>query len=314
MKILFLTTKKPSAQGDYLELTLVNGLRKVLGDDFVDYPKKRIMYGDFSESPKDQLHGRGFTFLSQPIEDVNYDRDKINPKDFDVILVGSGHIYGERYDLSHLPNDIWYTDGNDWYGNAERKIQFNGEEIIGCQFSSKCFKTALVQENWDRVFSIDFGIPSHHIESVWSKIPKTQLICQTVPKEVFGELDFSLKYKFDNEEDYYDDLRKSWFALTCKKGQWTQIRHLEAIAKGAVVLFKDYDKKPRITSPIEFPTISFSTKEECYKIMDSLVKDGIPTLEYQELRQQQYTWLKLYGTCESQALKIITTINKYRTK
>jgi len=237
MKILFLTTKKPSAQGDYLELTLVNGLRKVLGDDFVDYPKKRIMYGDFSESPKDQF-----------------------------------------------------------------------------QFSSKCFKTALVQENWDRVFSIDFGIPSHHIESVWSKIPKTQLICQTVPKEVFGELDFSLKYKFDNEEDYYDDLRKSWFALTCKKGQWTQIRHLEAIAKGAVVLFKDYDKKPRITSPIEFPTISFSTKEECYKIMDSLVKDGIPTLEYQELRQQQYTWLKLYGTCESQALKIITTINKYRTK
>lgn len=45
MKILFLTTKKPSAQGDYLELTLVNGLRKVLGNGFVDYPKKKIMNG-----------------------------------------------------------------------------------------------------------------------------------------------------------------------------------------------------------------------------------------------------------------------------
>ena len=40
MKILFITTMNPNHQGDYLEITLINGLRKLLGNNFVDYPRK----------------------------------------------------------------------------------------------------------------------------------------------------------------------------------------------------------------------------------------------------------------------------------
>ena len=71
MRLLFLTTQNLSAQGDLLEVSILNGLRKYLGDNCVDFPRKNIMYHDFSQSPKDQLHGRGFSLLTLPIQDVS---------------------------------------------------------------------------------------------------------------------------------------------------------------------------------------------------------------------------------------------------
>ena len=96
MKLLFLSTYKPTVQGDYLEISLLYGLRKILGENCVDYPRKDIMYHDFSKISKETLHGRGFTLLSKPLEDVLYDRNNIKLKDFDTILLGSGHIYGAQ--------------------------------------------------------------------------------------------------------------------------------------------------------------------------------------------------------------------------
>jgi hypothetical protein len=48
VKILFITIKSPNLQqGDYFELAILNGLKKVLGKNIVDYPKKKVIYGDF---------------------------------------------------------------------------------------------------------------------------------------------------------------------------------------------------------------------------------------------------------------------------
>ena len=63
MKILFLSTKNLNAQGDYLELTIIHGMRKLLYENFIEYPKKDIMYGDFTKSLKSELHGQGFSLL-----------------------------------------------------------------------------------------------------------------------------------------------------------------------------------------------------------------------------------------------------------
>ena len=93
MKILFVTTKSPSCQGDLLELSILNGLRSVLGSNCIDYPKKKIMYHDFSESPKNTLHGKGFTLLTHKIADLSQDQRVIC--DIDAILYGCGHMYGE---------------------------------------------------------------------------------------------------------------------------------------------------------------------------------------------------------------------------
>ena len=135
MKILFLTTQGNKGQGDLLEISILNGLRNYLGQNCIDLPKKNIMYHDFSENPKDQLHGRGFSLLTLPIEDVS-NRDVFN-QDFDAVLYGDGHIYGNGRNVIYESlafGNVWFIDGHDLYGNAPNKIIFDGEEVIGTPF------------------------------------------------------------------------------------------------------------------------------------------------------------------------------------
>lgn len=39
-------------------------------------------------------------------------------------------------------------------------------------------------------------------------------------------------YIFENEEEYYNDYKKSLFAITRKKGGWDCMRHYEILACG----------------------------------------------------------------------------------
>ncbi len=306
MKILFLTTVNPSKQGDYLEMSILHGLRTVLGDNCVEFPRKRIMYGDFSQSPKDSLHGKGFTLLSKPIPDISNlstDRSDINIKDFDVVLMGSGHIYGETFQLREDHPNIWYTDGHDLYGNAPVMIDYKGERIIGTQFPKNCFKRELVFSS-DSVHQIHFGVPSHLIRPF--NFNKKRLFQSTAPTDAcFHE---NSAYKFNNEEDYYRDMSESWFGLTCKKGGWDCLRHYEILASGALLLFRDFDNRPYLHSLNGLPTISYNSKEQLEQIAHELVVDNKPTPLYMKLLAQQRQWLYAHGTTEAVAIHIINSI------
>ena len=45
MRILFIPTVNPDKQGDLLEVSLLHGLRSVLGENLIDYPRKKIIFG-----------------------------------------------------------------------------------------------------------------------------------------------------------------------------------------------------------------------------------------------------------------------------
>lgn len=313
MRILFVTTAAPDKQGDLLEVSLLHGLRTVLGDNLVDYPKKKIMYHDFSESPKNELHGRGFSLLTTPIADVS-DRNIFDQK-FDVVLYGDGHMYGEppdREDINKLADDnTWIIDGHDLYGNAPRKIYYNGEEIIGNQFTNS-FKRELIEEE-DSVYPTGFGIPEERILPIdFGK--KDQMYQRTAPSmATFGganELGGGFSHhKFDVEEEYYDDLSRSWFGLTCKKGGWDCLRHYEILAAGSLLLFKDYDSKPSLCSPQSLPCFSYSSPQQLYKLMSELVVDNKPTEQYLDMLNKQRKWLYEYGTTTARAKSIIKVLS-----
>jgi hypothetical protein len=304
MKILFLATRKPDKQGDYMELTLIHGFRELMGNDFVEYPKKKILYGDFSETPKNTLHGMGFSLCSTPITDIIYDRNNIKMKDFDVVIHGSGFIYGDFWQVEH-PNQFW-TDGNDLYGDAPRKINFNNENVIGTQYLSKCFKRELV-EYIPSVWPTGFGIPRDKITN--NTMEKKLLFQSTAPSDAcFQE---NSAYIFDNEKDYYTNMQQSWFGLTCKKGGWDCLRHYEILASGALLLFRDYDKKPSQCSPIDLPTLAYSSQEQLNNIMNILLVDNKPTPHYIELHKQQHKWLLDNGTTYARAAHMLQTIQNY---
>lgn len=314
MKILFVTIKNPRCQGDLLEVSILHGLRTLIGRDCIDIPRKKVMYHDWSETSKDELHGKGFTLYTKPLKEID-NTLRTNLQDIDVVLYGVSSIYNEQPDetLNSLvgKDRVWFLDGHDLYGGAPNKITFQGEEIIGVQ-NTPCFKRELVQDNLSNVYPTGFGIPSYQIAEI-DLSKKNQLYQTAVPNSCLFLPDTDLGnrtgYKFYQEEDYFQDIQKSWFGLTCKRGGWDCLRHYEIIANNAVLLFKDYTKKPVLCSPQHLPCISYSTREELEYIMNTLVVNNRPTQTYMDLLFAQRQWLYRVGTTEARALNILKTLN-----
>lgn len=314
MKILFITTKNPEKQGDYFEIAILNGLKKVLGKNIIDFPKKKIIYGDYKESPKNKLHGQGFTLLTNPFDD-DINRNIFKQK-FDAVIYGDGHIYGEKVYIPEIDklanNNVWIIDGHDLYGNATYKTNYLGEEIIGNQFKNS-FKSAIVFDE-DGVYPTNLGIPEEHIRPLNLK-NKNKFFQDTYPKFSLFENPSDLgggskHHKFNNEDEYFNDLSSSWFGLSCKRGSWDSLRNYEIIASGSLLLYRDYKDKPINCSPRNLPCISYSSINELYDTFSRLIVNNKPTKEYEFLLESQREWLINYGTTTAVAKNIIDIIVK----
>ncbi len=307
MKLLFVTHPDPRQQGDLLEVSILHGLRTLMGSDCIDYPRKKVMYHDWSETTKEELHGRGFSLYKTPIEDV--DRDLTN---FDYVLYGNINLE-ENEEINRLATKgVYFLDGHDLYGNAPRIVEHEGERVIGIQ-KIPTFKRELIEYH-GKAYPIGFGIPENQIRPIDLNVKK-QLYQKTAPDDsLFQEITdlggSRNHHKFTVEEDYYDDLSSSWFGLTCKKGGWDCLRHYEIMAAGSLLLFKDYDKKPPLCSPIGLPCFSYSTPEELNDLMSRLVVDNKPTEEYNEMINKQRKWLLDNGTTVARAKQILEVLNE----
>ncbi len=315
MKILFITTKNPKHQGDYLELSILHGLKSLLGDNLIEIPKKNILYGDFNEVKKEDLHGRGFTLLNDKFKDSI---DRTDLKNIDFVIYGSGHAYGEecfleKYD-SLAKYNSWILDGHDLYGKAKKMKKYRREYIIDNQFEYS-FKRELIFEK-EHVYPTGFGVPESVIREVnFSK--KTKLFQKTAPMHALFKKQTDLggtrnHHIFNSEIDYYNDISNSWFGITSKKGGWDALRHYEIIAAGALLLFRDYNKKPKLCSPQDLPCFSYSTKKELLSLIDTLVINNKPSIKYEEMLEKQRNWLVENGTTIARAKKIIKVLSDYK--
>lgn len=297
MKILYLTTIDPKSQGDFQEVTMLHGLRSILGNSCIDHPRKKVLYRDFSETNETELHGYGFTLYTKPIMEID-DNLRKNLSDIDFILYGVTNAYGinDFSEINQLSKNIWYLDGHDHPSISK----------------TPCFKRELFTEQ-KNVYPTGFGIPHYQIRPL--NFNRKQLYQKTAPPySLFGTqilgLDARAKYIYTNEKDYYDDMYNSWFGLTCKKGGWDSLRHYEILASGACLLFRDYDKKPPLCSPQNLPCFSYSTKEELNYLMNKLILNNKPTEEYYDMVFKQREWLLKYGTTESRAVEVIKNMLK----
>ncbi len=320
MKILFLTTKSKNNQGDYLELSILLGLKEILGNSLIEIPKKDIIYGDYSSIEKNKLHGKGFTLLSESVLDFEIDRTNLLNSKFEAVIIGCGHQYGEKFNLSEIKKyskNIWVLDGHDLYGIADRKIYFEKESVIGIQFI-RSFKRELIElpDVTQQVYPTGFGIPIKNIREI-NLLNKNQLFQSTAPDaslfRIQNDLGGALHHKFNDEEEYYNDIANSWFGLTCKKGGWDCLRHYEILASGTLLLFRDYKYKPANCSPQELPCLSYSSIEELYRIVERLLPNGVPSVEYFQLLKKQRDWLFEKGTTRSRAQFILDKIKSEKS-
>ena len=92
----------------------------------------------------------------------------------------------------------------------------------------------------NNLFPITFCIPE---ENIVKNIPvKTKIMASINPHGVGKNT-----YIFENEEEYYNDYKKSLFAITRKKGGWDCMRHYEILACGCIPIFENLQGCPENT-------------------------------------------------------------------
>jgi hypothetical protein len=114
-KILFLSYDQ---YPDYMRCLTLIGLRELLQDRLVDYPKIEHLYKSYTGNIS-ELYGKGMTY-SKTLEELPIDRnhieERIKNKEFDLIIYGSVHRGLLFYDLvkqTYAPKKIIYICGED---------------------------------------------------------------------------------------------------------------------------------------------------------------------------------------------------------
>jgi hypothetical protein len=69
---------------------------------------------------------------------------------------------------------------------------------------------------------------------------KTKILSNLIPGDV-------RTYIYNTEEEYYNEYKTSYFAITKKKGGWDCMRHYEILANGCIPYFIDIEKCPKNT-------------------------------------------------------------------
>lgn len=113
--ILFLSNE---TSPDYMRCCTLAGLKELLGERIIDFPKIEHIYKNYTGDIK-ELYGKGISY-TKVIDDIPVDRDnieeRIKNKEFDLIIYGSVHRglrYHELVKETYEPEKIVYICGED---------------------------------------------------------------------------------------------------------------------------------------------------------------------------------------------------------
>ena len=124
-------------------------------------------------------------------------------------------------------------------------------------------------------------------------------------------------YIYNNETDYYNNYKESYFAVTCKKGGWDAMRHYEILACGCIPLFIDIDNCPKNTLTF-LPKDIINSSNHYYDIIKKYNTFDEIRQEDKEMCNTYISYLlkntRNFLTNEKMAQYILRTINKNNTK
>ena len=147
-------------------------------------------------------------------------------------------------------------------------------------------------------------------EKIISYIPKKiKILSSLIPGD-------GTTYIYNNEIDYYNEYRQSYFAKTTKKSGWDCMRHYEILANGCIPYFPDLEKCSKKTLAL-FPKDLIYEGNNLYnkfseKNIDDLTITDIN--EYNILVEKLLNYTKNYLTTSKMAKYILEKTNHKNAK
>jgi hypothetical protein len=316
-KVLFLTSNTE----DYLSNSLFHGLRTVLGERVVDFPKSEISYRAYPHL--DRIYGHGFTLYGL-LEDLPIDRtlviDRARRGDFDLIVFGDIWRYFGNF-IELLPDlgqsKVAFLDGADYpapypYGSPFWRVR-QWWTLPRAHPRGVYFKRELMEQTAQRRYfmlvprrlaarlpfaralrPIAFSIPEEKI--IGNPPAKTKPFnAHVVDEELAQRIGAKTSYAFQDEEEYYADLQASRFGITTKRTGWDALRHYEIAANGCVPCFRSLDSKPPQCAPH-----GLEAGRNClaYSDADDLVRqvDAVSDDRYADLQGGALDWARANST------------------
>jgi hypothetical protein len=327
VKILYFTNQEE----DYLADGVLIGLLNNPDVEVSQLSVKNILYKKYEGAYN--IRGKGFTlyYLIQKhaIEAETILNELVHPESYQVIIFSSIQRQFKQY-RKYLPliknKRVWVLDGEDtpgmypFHGYYWRrpflwflpkahtrflyfKREWTPETMVYLTYKlvpKFVLKYFPVPKN---LRPISFSIPE---EKICTDLPiKTKLFPKhIVDAEVASHVSGSFtSYAFESEELYYMDLQQSSYGITMKRSGWDCLRHYEIAANGAVICFRDLDKKPVTCAPHGLVhginCISYTSYENLIQIINGLGKD-----QYHRLQSAAYQWAK-ENTCEKKAKEML---------
>ncbi len=328
-RVLFLSPGRE----EYLSDGLLHGLRQVLGDRLVDYPKCEILYETCPEPIVRAIRGYGFTLYGL-LEDIPISRGRILEqfrwREFDLavfadIRTSFGFFVELLPDLKDLRVAILDgTDETSIYPYAGKWLRFRPWRFLPrAHMHFPYFKRELhADATFYRYYGllprrvcralplprnlrpIAFSVPE---EKIVDHMPRKDKLfpAHIVDPEVAASIDGATSYAFESEADYYQDLQRSSYGITMKRGGWDCLRHYEIAANGCVPCFRDLQLKPPTCAPHGLDDSNCITYTSYADLTAKI--DGIDDERYGLLQRGAVAWARRNST-KQRALQFLETM------
>jgi hypothetical protein len=151
---------------------------------------------------------------------------------------------------------------------------------------------------------ITFSVPSEKICTDTHLIVKTKICSDLIPGD-------TSTYIYNTEREYYDEYKKSYFAITKKKGGWDCLRHYEIILNGCIPYFIDIEHCP-INTMYLLPKQLLLEANALYDRFKHINIHDVNTdfiIEYNTLQTKLLEYLKQHLTTEKVAKYVLDKSN-----
>jgi len=213
--------------------------------------KLKFLFENYKD--KNSLYGRGFTLYGKLSNELENNVTELTiPQIIDSIDKYELVIFTSiqrRYKSKSIKKDLFsiirqkISDLNLIVIDGEDSISLDKDIALNTNY----FKRELTSKNKNFANPISFAFPKLEIANNNFKFQnKTQLLAPMDPR-------FQNSYIYKSEFDYFDQYKKSLFAVTTKKAGWDCMRHYEILACNTLPFFPDIDQKPELTMAL-YPT------------------------------------------------------------